>query len=793
MGYRIYITDNIDVVELDAEEVDIQSIFSLLDVTDISLRKDNIKSIVFNGTPTNNQAFGNMFDLSRETTLGLQNNLFFNYNPLRSVVCAVYEESELVFKGSLRISGIQVDEFGNVKYQTVITSSFIDLKTQIQDKYLTDLDFSDLKHRYNIQNITGSWSGSTERYNTSTSGFTSVPFAWGSGYVYPMVDYGYTYVSASTATVNEWNLRNFKPAVYFKEYLNRIFAQPSLSGFTYEIRGSQQFKDSIDRLIVPDVQENNTSVLSGLSFTYSKSILTDFTAIRSEASSKYYMIPVNYGVTGGTYPAYMGSGFADLSISSANVLMVKRDFETTMAGDVQLEIKINRVSPFSMPYAKYGYALKLVKFKDAAAYTTYLAASDSNKDSLYTTLTEFRETFTPSLNPRTLYTTQKLRISKTKFLKNELVGLMIQFDNHPYTFSVKVLSDSITFPYSINDNIYYSLHPSSSTTVTDCIVPIAPVNIKQFDFLKGFINQFNLVAYSSNNNFKHIVFEKYDDFNAFSQAGYIKTNSIDWSDKLDLMKGFTIKPNIDLPKSYVFSHKKDDDYLNDAYYKKYNQSYGQLAFDDSYGLRDTKKVELIFSPTPMLSETNSDRSYPALYKVENGNKKVSKQNIRLLFYNGLIPCQKYQLKNEEAFASTYAFNTYLEADVYPQASNYLVSGITFTSTGVVPTGYTISGTVITDLHFNRPLEYYFNASESHNSSDNSYSCYINQVTELTNPNVVFLEAQFNLNEVDISNLDLRVPIYLSVDDMNGAYFKIISLEYSGHESPSTAMLQRIAF
>ena len=156
MGYKVFLTDDINLVELDTEDIDVKSVYALLDITDIVARKGNIKSIQFKGTKTNNYAFGTIFDLGRTSDFNDNNKLLFNYNPLRSVTTLVYEDSELIFKGSLRISDIDVDRFGNVVYNTVLTSSFLDLKNVLQDKFLTDIDFNNLTHTYDYNNIVAS-------------------------------------------------------------------------------------------------------------------------------------------------------------------------------------------------------------------------------------------------------------------------------------------------------------------------------------------------------------------------------------------------------------------------------------------------------------------------------------------------------------------------------------------------------------------------------------------------------------------------------------------------------------
>ncbi len=100
MPYRVYLIDSTSFIELDTENVDLRTVFSVADVTDVGLRKDNgIKNVIFKGTKNNNYAFGSLFHLNKVADLTLPTRLFFNYNPLRTVQCVVYEMQCLFSKG----------------------------------------------------------------------------------------------------------------------------------------------------------------------------------------------------------------------------------------------------------------------------------------------------------------------------------------------------------------------------------------------------------------------------------------------------------------------------------------------------------------------------------------------------------------------------------------------------------------------------------------------------------------------------------------------------------------------
>jgi hypothetical protein len=103
--------------------------------------------------------------------------------------------------------------------------------------------------------------------------------SFGSGYYYPLIDYG-TY---SSNKIN-YDYRTFRPALYVKEYLDKIFEG---SGYTYE--SSFLNSDFFKKLIIP----NNSKQLKGfftdlldvktsLSLTNSSSIITETLQFNTE-------------------------------------------------------------------------------------------------------------------------------------------------------------------------------------------------------------------------------------------------------------------------------------------------------------------------------------------------------------------------------------------------------------------------------------------------------------------------------------------------------------------------------
>ena len=776
MAYKIYLTDGIDIAALDAETFDSKTIFSTADIKDLSVRKDNYKNIRLKGTKQNNYVFGQYFDLSQTTNPNLNNGLYFNHSPLKQNTCFVYENNELIFKGTLRLLEWNYDRLGNVYYDCVITGSYIDFTAVIQDKYLTDLDFSDLTHRYTITNITNSWVGINEKTNTSTSAFTSTTGGYGDGYVYPYIDYGAVFQSENK--YDQINASNFRPAIYLTEYFDRIFSQKGLSGFTYEVKGSPEFKEMFNHLVVPYCNEGLTQLYSGWTTTYSKAAGVDNQGNSVTDGKNSYKIvplvtktnpPIKDFVQLDTTPVYSALAGGWVNVGCLKVL-------NNFTSDGKIDFFFNRFT--NQGQGDIFFYIQFVKRTPEIAAD---AVANNVREGNWSVVSEYVFKLPPMIGTARYNVPITLLLGSTEYQENDILDIQIRmespiastgFYNGGYwDLATAVLS----FPASPNSFLKMQVSPVATIT-GDTITPTASLNIKQKDFITSVLKVFNLFVYAKKENYKHLIFEKYDDYYALCQLPYLQTQGLDWSKKLDYTQGIKGKSNVDLPRSYLFTFKEDKDYFNDEYKKKFNQVYGQLAFNDSQGLLDTKKIETVFSPS-IISQDNTDRKFMSLYsKQTDGSKKQIQTNIRLAFYNGLQPCNEYTIQNESFNGTDYVKQDLYTDKLYPQLSNYYLSGTT----------------VISDIHFGQPLQYFIPANDDYVKAPTSYrNFYVNQVLELTDTNVKYYECFFLLNELDIANFDPKIPIYIDGGVLNSGYYKVLSLEYESNKVPSKVTLQRI--
>jgi hypothetical protein len=804
---------------LDTEDIDVSTVFSISDISDISSRKDTItKNITFKGTSRNNNAFGYHFFLNKHLDRKLNDDgtddltderIFFNYIPSRKVDCMIYEDSILILNGSMLLTSANIDKDGNISYNSIVTGKIVTLKSTLGDKLLTgnaneddDIDFIDLKHQYVSQVIEDSWGASalnsafidqTQRYDADTETYSYKAFEKGSGYVYPFIDYGEKFQDDSyNEDYSRVNIHNYRPAIYVKEYMDRILKK---AGLTYELKGNGDFIDRFNSLIIPDSSDVFKSIGNGNASQYTRDSQS---SPLTEADEKYVTRPDNYTLhplpmpISSSHFTMVGAPFG-FDQNENTLIQFTRAITTTVHLDVEIDDMFNRSG--SGIYGDAVTANIIVEVVRRKYSTDYGGTGEGDyldvvsgwdilgSDNFYI---ESGDTQSHTFNIDTLPITFALGDQVYARVKLTALWLPTQSDVYQDSCTYSITNVNLTIPKSITDSYILGVKDG------DYIIPKPPDNIKQFDFVKSVLTLLNLYIYNENENPTHLFLQPYDDFYSLCKVPYLKTNALNWTNKIDYSNGLSINSNLDLPNKYNFTFKEDSDYLNKTYKDKYGEIYGSYTSDDKLGLTDTKAIELIFSPTPMIEINGLQRIYPFI--ADGGtslkDKTVIKSNIRVLFYNGGAYTTS-TIFSEDGFGSDTVptivddFTSY----VYGQASNYYMSITSDT------TAKTSTYTAIYDIHFSHPKELYFQPSTQSEYLDDtiptSYGYYFNQINEMIDPNLFLINCTALLNEIDIGNLDFHYPIFIDTGDYGHSYFKLQTIEYSDNKTPSKITLQKI--
>jgi len=220
------------------KRVDIDKGFSTIlslaidDIKDFGAKNSTFsKTIILPGTKNNNVLFGNIFNINAGATYNPNDtNIAYNFNAAISAKAYIFADNMQVFKGIFRILEIVIDD-GEISYECACFGEMGGFIAKLGNKKLEELDFSAYNHSYTAANIVNSWSAT-----------------FGSGYVYPLIDYG----NYSSGKAN-WDYKTFRPALFVKEYIDKIFEGV---GYAYDcaLFNTTRFKN----LIVPHNQKQLT-------------------------------------------------------------------------------------------------------------------------------------------------------------------------------------------------------------------------------------------------------------------------------------------------------------------------------------------------------------------------------------------------------------------------------------------------------------------------------------------------------------------------------------------------------
>jgi hypothetical protein len=225
MRTEIYIED----YQLDlTQDISTDFVYSVDDIMDFGSKNTSYsKTINIAGSANNNKLFGFIFDLGNANfTDNLLPNIGYNFNASKSAQCRIFIDRIQIFKGVLRLLEI-VNDNGRIEYQCSVFGELGGFISALGNKKIEELDFSTYNEAWTSTNITDSW--------TTVSG---------SGVYYPLIDYG-----AVSSNKVDFQFNAFKPALYVKEYLEKIL---SGSGYTWNF----PFLDTnlMKRLVIPNNQ-----------------------------------------------------------------------------------------------------------------------------------------------------------------------------------------------------------------------------------------------------------------------------------------------------------------------------------------------------------------------------------------------------------------------------------------------------------------------------------------------------------------------------------------------------------
>ena len=429
--------------------------YAIDDVSEFGSRNTSYsKTISIPGTANNNLIFGYIFELNNANfTDNTLPNVGYNFNVAKQANCKIFIDKVQIFKGTLRILEIIIDK-ETIEYQCSVVGELGGFINQLGNARLEDLDFSAYNHTYSVANISSSWDN-----------------AGGSGYYYPLIDYGNVSTGTYGTAKKDFQYTTFRPALYVKEYIQKIFAGTDYT-FDCSFFDTPLFK----RLIIPHNQTNITT-LNNTSLNAAAKLITINTNLSSFV--EYTM------VTAGSFTL---DGLGQLFTYGSGV---------TITTDINVLLTAN-VTFYNPPLPSYSVILK--------------------KNNIEIGRQDFDASVSSIMNCN--FTVSGVTFANTDTMQVEILGNGIILD-----ITSGQLGVLTSTPTQVQVNI------GETININDTI----PKGIFQRDFFLSIVKMFNLYVYENKFNDKELVISPYVDFYPASSSTALDwTDKIDRAKPLSI-------------------------------------------------------------------------------------------------------------------------------------------------------------------------------------------------------------------------------------------------------------------
>jgi hypothetical protein len=659
------------------KDLDALLTFNVDDIKDFSARNTNFsKTIVLPGTQNNNKLFNSIYEISQTTIYNASlDNININFNTNVSAKCIIFQNNIQIFKGTLKILQIVIDK-DLIEYECAVFGELGNLIYALGTHKIEEIDFSDYDHTYDLTSIRGSWD-----YNGQ--------------YYYPLIDYG-------TYSINKlhWDIKTFRPAIYVKSYLDRIF-----NFVNYKKEALLFNAEWFTKLIIP----------------FNQKVLNAYKLKQFENTAQYVNQTMNADELR-PFAVQNDMGYFGNFTSSDNI-----GFTWTGGSTV---LSLNYYSEFTYTFPSYSENYVTNSYINLLLNdgTSDIIIATSNTQHLYngghTWFTGYHFNTTFNINNGNRISFQLV----VQGYEGYSAHLDLDFSMYSSTHTRINSAVPVLAPIEVGDPV----------TMNDCI----PRNILMKDFLSSIMKMFNLYLYedSIQNN---IVIKPYIDFFDKDLA-----NAKDWTYKLDMDKPITIKPMSEMnAKVYKFQYKKDNDYYNAEYEKRYNLTYGSFRFDTMQEFaQDEKNTDLIFSGTPIVGYDNTiyTKRYSTIFKRSGTTEECIDSNIRIL------QTKKFNVNMYNILDGPYTYPTY----AYGYAGHF-------------DDPYNPQF----DINFGFPYELYYPIDDISLTANLFTVYWIAYMYEIIDADSRLMIGTFRLNEVDILQLDFSKFIYI-----NGTLFRLNKIE-----------------
>jgi hypothetical protein len=607
------------------------------------------------------------------------------------------------------------DKEGEISYNVNLYSEVVSFADTLKDKTFSQLSFTELEHDYNKTEIKNSWNDSGTGITYTNSSTSGYRNAF-TTVKYPFVDWNHSYTFDSAGFPVLPNLESsFRPFINIKYLIDRIFQDTE---FTYESAffGSTDF----NRLYMDfNWGADNAPVVfntsGGLARVTDQNLTSSFTTLNFNSG----VMPSQFGYASGVFTAQ-----ADGQVYTINYSMKfdKPLFSDTLS--VRWNVNGNLVDSFTSTANSYTYSGNVTSPPLQAGDTIFCEAKSTN-------------------------------------------GFYV-LDQSP-----------IASPIPLTFVNYITATTSVNQITNEVFLDALRGELGQWEFLKGIMTMFNLVATPDKSNPKNIIIEPYKDMFLPSITGtnnFFDNNStqLDWTNKIDITE-IKLEVLADLNKRTVFKFVEDDDDYVFNLYKTAVQGhlYGSLEFDASYfsGLPSVLEGEEEIEATPFaatvpkpLMSQFSDFITPSIYSynADDGTSEGFENSPRIMYNNGV----------KILTSCTY----YIPAQNGVSETNYEDGFLQFSHLTDIPTIVTNppdpDDTV--DFHFGEcQLIQPIGGSTPNNLFSTYWLPYFN---ELYNPDTRTMTLKVNLTPGDINTFNFYDTVFIK-----NRLFRVNKIDYKPNE------------
>ena len=547
------------------------------------------------GTKKNNIFFKNAYDIGATDTPALYD--FVDAN--------VLIDGDEVLAGNLQLLEIITSVDGFVTYKVTVVDQAIQFTSNLDSQFVVNGDFSGLDHNLSVEFITGSWSGSSNVGDLPLSGAV----------FYPLVDYGndgqeaynlldpsgslpfiqFSNIATASGSIdNESTPLQFQqllPAIRGKELLDVICDQ---AGFTYTSSfanlTTEAFKNvyvlskSTDNLGPTSIGASNEQVSSSLSGNQTTALVSALSFSEEVIEHEETFDP--------------SSNFADFS----NRYVCPLDGAYNVNFSTNFDVKVGNGNG-----ARWRTGVKVIDASSGATIRYMVGPNSYTSNQNVTQVGAFQ---IPNLGV------------------NDTISMILQVEN----FGTLQLPTSTIYD---NTSTFFNVigTPTSFKNASIDMAQQFDANTKTLDLFKGFLEQFNMVAFPTPNQPQSISIEPFDTW-------MIQGRQVDWTEKFDTAKRISITTPIAEQAKETFIGNSGD---NDRFSKITQDNQPNLPFgtvqlvSNSTVPQGTRKIKTFFSPVimgtmlasgsvtaddlPTYNLSVSDDYIPHLYKFDNSGLK----------------------------------------------------------------------------------------------------------------------------------------------------------------------------